>query len=57
MTAVEAKRLSVGDRVVFSDGVEGVVTKLLPHGVTCKWNDGQIGSIAFDAMQKVEHVS
>ena len=57
MTAREAKALQVGDRVVFSDGVAGIVTGLLVHGITFQWDDGQKGSIAFDAMQKVSRIS
>lgn len=52
-----SKRLKVGMRVRFSDGVLGTVTEANWHAVKIAWDDGQIGIIDHDAMQDVVAVN
>ncbi len=53
MTKKESRKLKVGDSVVFSDGVHGVVEQTGYNAVQCKWDDGQCGVIYHDDMQDV----
>ena len=54
MTEKEARKLKVGDRVVFSDGVPGVVEQVGYNAAQFRWGDGQLGVIHNDDMQDVE---
>jgi hypothetical protein len=53
MTRNESKKLKIGDRVVFSDGVRGEVTDTGYNVVGITWADGQCGYIHHDDMQDV----
>lgn len=53
MDAKAAKRLKVGTRVRFSDGVYGTVRDVGYNAVEIKWDDGQQGVIHHDDMQDV----
>jgi hypothetical protein len=53
MTEEESRKLKVGDAVVFSDGVRGVVEQVGYIGVQCRWDDGQCGIIHHTDMQEV----
>jgi preprotein translocase subunit YajC len=53
MTSKESKKLQVGDKVVFSDGVRGEVQDTGYNAVGIKWEDGQQGHIHHDDMQDV----
>lgn len=53
MTMKESKQLKVGDAVVFSDGVTGIVNQTGYVGVQINWTDGQCGVIHHDDMQDV----
>ena len=52
----EAKKLLIGDPVVFSDGVKGKVTEKNWMAVKIEWDDGQIGIIHLNDMQDVSRV-
>lgn len=56
MTRKEAEKLRVGDRVVFSDGVQGNVEQVGYCVATFKWDDGQQGNIHFEDMEDVSRV-
>jgi preprotein translocase subunit YajC len=53
MTEKEARKLKVGDRVVFSDGVTGIVEQVGYSAAQFRWEDGQCGVIHNDDMQDV----
>jgi len=53
MTEKEARKLKVGDRVRFSDGIFGVVEKVGYNTARFRWEDGQVGVIHNDDMQDV----
>ena len=53
MTEKEARKLKVGDRVGFSDGIFGVVEKVGYNTARFRWEDGQVGVIHNDDMQDV----
>ena len=53
MNTKEAKRLEIGQRVRFSDGVLGTVTEKNWMAVKVEWDDGQVGVIHFDDMADV----
>lgn len=42
MTKKEMLRIKKGDRVRFSDGVEGVVIATNIYNITVDWDDGQM---------------
>jgi len=58
MTAKEAKKLKVGERVLWLqrdvEPVRGVVIEKIVHGVGIDWADGERGYLAFDDTQAVE---
>jgi preprotein translocase subunit YajC len=56
MTTKEAKKLKVGDKVVFSDGVEGTVTETNWMAIKVVWCDGQVGTIHHGDMAQVRKV-
>ena len=53
MTKTESQKLEVGARVMFSDGVAGIVTEVGNLGVRIMWEDGQKGVIVHEDMQDV----
>lgn len=54
MTQQEMRQLRTGDRLRFSDGVEGTVTAHNRWCVTVDWDDGQAGSIAVEDGDQIE---
>lgn len=53
MTKKDAKKLSIGASVKFSDGVIGKVVETGYSAVKIDWEDGQVGIIHLDDMQEV----
>jgi hypothetical protein len=53
MTEKEARKLKVGDRVMFSDGILGVVEQVGYDAAQFRWEDGQVGVIHNGDMQDV----
>lgn len=56
MTSKESKKLKIGDRVRFSDGVLGEVYDTGFNAVGIKWDDGQQGHIHHDDMEVVSRI-
>jgi hypothetical protein len=54
MDSVKAKRLKVGDRVVFESSVTGTVMEKNRLTVKIQWDDGQTGVTHIDDMGKIE---
>ncbi len=53
MDSKAARRLKIGTRVRFSDGVFGTVIETGYNAVKVDWEDGQVGIIHHDDMQEV----
>lgn len=53
MTDKEAKRVKIGDKVVFSDGIKGECIEVGFNACKFSWEDGQVGIIHHNDMQEV----
>ena len=56
MTKNEARKIKVGDRVVYSDGVEGECVEIGYCLCKFSWKDGQIGCLDHNDMQDVSRL-
>lgn len=57
MTKTEARKLKVGDRVVWHGRMTfiGTVSKRTPAGVVIDWEDGKTGWLQYGLMDHIQH--
>jgi hypothetical protein len=57
VTALDAQRLKVGERVQWPTGARGRVTEKMPGGIRVRWDDGTERTYLFVRGSALRHVA